>query len=813
MFALAWKELKQTWIPALLLTALLVITFVAWSLTSWRDSRVLVLPLGIPIIVAFLGSIVFAEERHSGTERFLTALPMRFAVRWAGKVAGNLALCAAASAILALVIVIAAPDEVVNILRFERMRLGFNRVLVALAVPFAMWAAALFYSAILDNALGAMVCAWATVAALGFLGVRSLGTTTLPAELILYWQVPYFGSLLAGPGLVFLTASLVLEGRKQRSLRPGTKAVGIASVVMLAGVAALACLTAIVTKYLTYYPLRSPLSHHAVWPGPDDSIILKHGTALSRRTGEGTWSRYEDNVSRAEPRRQDHNRGRRFSEGIYGLSVDRHKSLVNPDRNAIAFERYVHQRHPWLVARGLVYVLRHGVKWRSDTNPFVFSQSLANRRLCMFDTASGLVSESDVPRGPNIRVSYLGWIDDPARFVALVDTLERRLVHPEVRKILRTHLYLVSPDGSVAEKREGLEKLTAFRNDVMDEVTAFRDKDPYWGLTPAYATAPPFELIGRTLVTHKCWTSVPHKEGWSWEMHGRYLAYDIETGLTRTGAVEDPQHFLCFSPRFEWSLQVESSCKENVTRIAVQKHMSVPEQSEIVFYTGRLDGSKTRGPLPAIEIAGRSGEVRICDLADSLDKATVTVQFLDDERALLALIQETACGDVDRKGFEHVVFKNPWTQIEAKHSEDLRFRRVRAVYLDLETFERREVALPPTVRDFLADPHNGHVFYHNSRVWPESSGSYHVNTECVVLTLPTLETKEHFEWLDGTGPVLGFSVAWRTGSLVVGANTIITQTPAYFAGAPGPHLLLWRIGPEPTEVLPIPEEARKRWSH
>ena len=75
MFAVWWKEIRQTWPLALLVAGVLVVLFAAWSLSEWYESSGMTLALGLPLIGGLLGSVVFAEERHAETDRFLRQLP------------------------------------------------------------------------------------------------------------------------------------------------------------------------------------------------------------------------------------------------------------------------------------------------------------------------------------------------------------------------------------------------------------------------------------------------------------------------------------------------------------------------------------------------------------------------------------------------------------------------------------------------------------------------------------------------------------------------------------------------------------------
>jgi len=109
------------------------------------------------------------------------------------------------------------------------------------------------------------------------------------------------------------------------------------------------------------------------------------------------------------------------------------------------------------------------------------------------------------------------------------------------------------------------------------------------------------------------------------------------------------------------------------------------------------------------------------------------------------------CSPSEAKGFQHVKVQD-YTAGETGNLRKGVFRRVRAVVIDLESLQKREIALPPELTAFTLDSDRHRVFCHVSYLSYAKRRAKGVR--CVLLDLATLDTLPDCRWPDGNGPAL-----------------------------------------------------------
>jgi len=182
MFAIAWKDIRERWWVAGLVTVTTIAGFaVLLSVEPLRPVAIVELLVFLAFAVTLAGALAFADERAKRTDRFLADLPEPTLRIWASK-------AAASFVIMALVVIVGlyaawavahvlGASEVLGNLEDMSISLPFRAVL-----PIAFfWAMGLFFSVVFERAmLGAVVGTFVSVGlSLVFFPVQVFAATAM----------------------------------------------------------------------------------------------------------------------------------------------------------------------------------------------------------------------------------------------------------------------------------------------------------------------------------------------------------------------------------------------------------------------------------------------------------------------------------------------------------------------------------------------------------------------------------------------------------------------------------------------------------
>jgi len=774
VFAIAWKEYRQIRLVALLLVAVLLIIYFVVGFTPWSDVRPALVPIGVGIIVSLSAALAFAEEKPSGTDLFLSSLPLGHARRWLGKAAVNLLLTG--GALILFVSLVFLLDRV----SFEGLRgEGFFTVeglCTSAALLFTLWSVAVFYSSAFERSVVAMLFAWATVGAGLYIAADRLDggviTSTsawnrVPERLVVLTLLVPLLAVLNG---TFLLGSLLLERKMPRRLRFVEKVAGV-----LAALAVAAGLSLLVTSCAIARAIRYAQEH----PDPHDARTIQQlGTVPTDRS---LLALRHDTLYRCTPA-PDWQKGkwRRYAVGPGRAVTEVGRGwAISGDGKTLAFMRAV-PKSAAEIAREILRNVFLDRRW--EFLPY-------RRRLGLLDLDTGELVFPDALKRRDLVVICASWQGDPPKLHCLVDKV-RPGGHQrpgDFFYVRESRMFVFSQKGELLETRD-VEEIDAFRD---PEHRLARESPRAW---PQYFPYPRMEGAWLSIARYSSgWTVLRRRQ---LTYSGAVLLYDITTGRTHQRIVEHPAEHIAFSPTLDWELAFVDS---NFAGWGM-----IPSRPTHRFQCDELDIAATRSgapdvPPPWLVLQGANQEpMDVFRFTEGLEGSKVRYQFLNEDSAFVAFVIEYASSGKPR--FEHADLESPGVTVRGMGQRLFEWRRVRAIAINLETMERSEVLLPPGITRLLAGPGGKRLFFHNAGYSSSRRRSY--STDCIVLEVPTLKKLATYRWPEGWGPAFGTLGLWGT---FLDADTHAATVSGHKA-----DIFIWRVGheqPVPVSIPDLPTES------
>ena len=778
MLALAWKEYRQIrLVAALLLVTLLAAYVISWA-SPWAQYRGGVIFIGPMVIISLIGVLAFAQERRERTDRFLTALPLSALRRWTGKALANLAFAFASVALLLLAIWLidaSSRSHLFNEMPFPYLPWS----LLGLGVLLPLWAVSLFYSALFEKPISALVCTWATLI-VGF---------ALPVRLFKYGIAGLLGrrgpavtslslALLATPTLVFLVGSLVVEARRKPSLSFASKALALFAAPALTLAATVLILTAgIIRDWEVTNRSRSSQDGAAIWqigalPRGDGLLVLRDDRRLLETDLAGDWRLYDAGNVQLPWWRQP-------------------PWLPSPDGEVLPY--FENDRKSF--AETSVRVVR--LWWEGGGGMLDMEKFLP--RLLNLNTNEVIVP--DIPGASNVLTTFLGWHGAPPRLFALVDRYERGIDAFSTASsigLLESRICVLSEQGDLVETRD-VPEMTAFRQKVL---VPMPEGGSAWRPVDAPVAAGNHIVIPYRI--HR--TDLSRQRG---DALRPTMAYDLRTGACRERTTRDPNRHVAFSPDLEWEILVDRP---------------VPPEWDVHNYysydtsRGSLSFSSESGqwsihapsprkdtpaaPPPTLTLDRTDGaSIDMCSFPPGLKSAEVDFSFLRDNTILFALVTENAAEPTP--GFDTVALQRPSgepIQLSAN-------RRVRAFAVDLAAGALKQKILPPALSDFIAHPDEPQVICHSAVYDRYATSEQWLNWDCLILSLPDLSPIATYSWPEGTGPTFsprGWQTAFLPPDRLASVTSIMQPDPTLAASTSRSVISVWTIGPDPPGIVELP---------